>query len=242
MFLIISAVEAFNEGKAEEPACTSWHHTHTSNKNRSNKNEREDASTEFLHVADNAVGCSGLDSSSKDMPNKKIKFSRDVSSDLQRTEIVHEARKRPRTAVLDNQECSRRKKRKQSKRYGSYSVIIEWLNYYCLSESDEDDVPLINKRTERRRRQRLHEMSLAQESSEVAEFGASTSHTVVSCSVAPKDNSKLDIVPACQPEERSWSSHPVASNGVAGNQAGHEPMSSPVDSPIRGEIVDISDG
>jgi hypothetical protein len=54
--LIISAVEAFNEGKVEEPACTSWHPAHTSNKSRrSNRNEREDASMEFLHVADNAA-------------------------------------------------------------------------------------------------------------------------------------------------------------------------------------------
>ena len=242
MFLIISAVEAFNEVKVEEPACTSWHPTHTSNKSRrSNRNKREDASTEFLHV-DNAVGCSGPDSSSKDGSNKKIKFSKDASSDLRRTETVQEAPKRPRTAVLDNQECSRRKKRKQSKRYGSYSVIIEWLNYYCLSESDEDEVPLINKRTERRRRQRLHEMSLARESNDVVEFGSSTSHTVGSCALAPKDNGKLEIVPASQPEERSCSINPVASNGVAGNQTGHEPMSSPMDSPIRGEIVDISDG
>ncbi|XP_066354934.1 uncharacterized protein [Miscanthus floridulus] len=229
------AVEAFNEVKVEEPACTS------NKSRRSNRNKREDASTEFLHV-DNAVGCSGLDSSSKDGSNKKIKFSKDASSDLRRTETVQEAPKRPRTAVLDNQECSRRKKRKQSKRHGSYSVIIEWLNYYCLSESDEDEVPLINKRTERRRRQRLHEMSLARESNDVVEFGSSTSHTVGSCTLAPKDNSKLEVVPASQPEERSCSINPVASNGVAGNQTGHEPMSSPMDSPIRGEIVDISDG
>jgi hypothetical protein len=84
-------------------------------------------------------------------------------------------------------------------------------------------------------------MSLARESSDV-ESGSSTSHTVGSCALAPKDNSKLEIVPASQPEERSCSSHPVASNGIAGNQAGHEPMPSPMDSPIRGEIVDISDG
>lgn len=241
--MFLTAVEAFNEGKVEEPACTSWHPTHTSNKSRrNNKNEQEDASTEFLHVADNAVGCSGLDSSSKDVSNKKIKFSKDLNSDLRRTETVQEAPKRQRTAVLDNQECSRRKKRKQSKRHGSYSVIIEWLNYYCFSESDEDEVPLINKRTERRRRQRLHEMSLTRESSDVVEFGSSTSHTVGSCSLAPKDNSKLEIVPASQPEERTCLSHPVASNGIAGNQAVHEPMPSPMDSPIRGEIVDISDG
>lgn len=238
----LEAVEAFNEGKVEEPACTSWHTTHTSNKSRrSNKNEREDASVEFLHVADNAVVCSGLDSSSKDRSNKKIKISKDVNSDLGKTETVQEAPKRRRTAVLDNQECSRRKKRKQSNRCGSYSVIIEWLNYYCLSESDEDEVPLINKRTERRRRQRLHEMYLARESNDV-EFDSSTSHKVGSCSLAPKDNNKGEIVPASQPEERSCSSHPVSSNGVAGNQAGHEHMSSPTDSPIRGEIVDISDG
>ncbi|CAN6313571.1 unnamed protein product [Urochloa humidicola] len=191
------AEEALNEGKAEEAVCK-----------RSNKNEREDASAEFLHV----------------------------------TETVHESQKRPRTAVLENQECSRQKKRKQSKQDGSYSVIIEGLNYCCYSESDEDEVPLINKRTERRRRQKLHEMSIARESSNYVEPVSSTSHTFGSCLLDPGDSSKLEIVPTSWPEERSWLVHSVDSNGVAGNQAARESMSSPLDSPIRGEIVDISDG
>ncbi|WVZ56033.1 hypothetical protein U9M48_006619 [Paspalum notatum var. saurae] len=203
-------------------------------------NEQEDASTEFLHATDDAAGCSKLDSS-RDRSNKKIKLLKDVSSDLQRAETVQEAPKRPRTAGLENQECSRQKKRKHSKRDGSYSVIIEWLNYYCLSESDEDEVPLINKRTERRRRQKLHKMSLASEPSSLVEFGSLTS-TVSSCPLDPGDDSKLEIVPASRPEERSLSNFPVGSNGVSGDQAAHKSLSSPLGSPVRGEIVDISDG
>ncbi|WVZ56032.1 hypothetical protein U9M48_006619 [Paspalum notatum var. saurae] len=233
--------EALSEGKAEEPVCRSWQSTHTSNKSRrSNMNEQEDASTEFLHATDDAAGCSKLDSS-RDRSNKKIKLLKDVSSDLQRAETVQEAPKRPRTAGLENQECSRQKKRKHSKRDGSYSVIIEWLNYYCLSESDEDEVPLINKRTERRRRQKLHKMSLASEPSSLVEFGSLTS-TVSSCPLDPGDDSKLEIVPASRPEERSLSNFPVGSNGVSGDQAAHKSLSSPLGSPVRGEIVDISDG
>jgi hypothetical protein len=243
LVLIISAEERLNKGKADEAVGKSWHFTHISDLGRrSNKNERGDASAEFLHDADNAVGCSGLDSSSLDRPNKKIKFSKDVCFDLQITETVHEAPKRPRTAVLENQECRRRKRRKQSKRDGSYSVIIEWLNYYSYGESDEDEVPLINKRTERRRRQKLHEMSIARESSNYVDSELSTSHTVGSCLLGPGNDNKLEIVLASRPEERSRSIQPVGSNGVAGNQAGHESVSSPLDSPIRGEIVDISDG
>ncbi|PUZ42144.1 hypothetical protein GQ55_9G561300 [Panicum hallii var. hallii] len=233
--------DALDEGKAEEAVCRSWHFTYTSDKGgRSNKNEREDASTEFLHVTDNTVGCS-LDSSSRDRSNKKIKISKDDCCDHQIIETVHEAPKRPRTAVLENQEYSRRKKRKQRKVDG-YSVIIEWLNYYCFSDSDEDEVPLINKRTERRRRQKLHDMSIARLSSNDVVSVSSPSDTVGSCLLDPGDNSKLEIVPASQPEKRSWQIHPVGSNLVAGNQAGHESLSSPLDSPIRGEIVDISDG
>ncbi|CAL4938288.1 unnamed protein product [Urochloa decumbens] len=234
--------EALSEGKAEEAVCKSWHFSHTSDQGRrSNKNEREDASAEFLHVTDHAVGSSGPDSSSKDRSNKKMKLSKDVCFDLQMTETVHEAPKRPRTAVLENQECSGRKKRKQSKRDDSYSVIIEGLIYYYYSESDEDDVPLINKRTERRRRQKLHEMSIARESSSYVEPVSSSSHTVGSCLLDPGDSSQLEIVPASWPEERSWPIHSVGNNGIAGNQAGHESVSSPLDSPVRGEIVDISD-
>lgn len=156
------------------------------------------------------------------------------------TETVREAPKRPRTAVLENQDCSRRKKRKRSKQGGSYSVIIEWLNYYCFSESEEDEAPLINKRTERRRRQKLHEMSIARESSNAVESVSSPSQTVGPGPLDPGDNSKLEIVLASRPEERSGTIQ--GSNGGAGNQAADESMPSPVDSPIRGEIVDISDG
>ncbi|KAF8718411.1 hypothetical protein HU200_025396 [Digitaria exilis] len=232
---LLSAEGAMNdEGKAEEAV------THTSNKGRgSNKNEREDATAEFLHVTASAVGCSGLDSS-RHRSNKKIKFAEDVCFDLQMTETVREAPKRPRTAVLENQDCSRRKKRKRSKQGSPYSVIIEWLNYYCFSESEEDEVPLINKRTERRRRQKLHEMSIARDSSNDVENVSSTSHTVSPCSQDPGDNNKLEIVLASRPEERSRAIQ--GSNGVAGNQTANESMSCPVDSSIRGEIVDISDG
>ena len=204
---------------------------------RSNKNEREDASA----VTDNTVGCSGLSSSSRDRSNKKIKISKDDCCDLKTIETVHEAPKRPQTDVLENQEYRRRKKKKQRK-VDSYSVIIEWLNYYCFSDSDEDEVPLINKRTERRRRQKLHDMSIARLSSNDVVSVSPLSDTVGSCLPDPGDNSKLEIAPASQPEERSSQIHPVGSNGVAGNQAGHGSLSSPLDSPIRGEIVDISDG
>lgn len=155
------------------------------------------------------------------------------------TETVREAPKRPRTAVLENQDCSRRKKRKRSKQGGSYSVIIEWLNYYCFSESEEDEAPLINKRTERRRRQKLHEMSIARESSNGVDSVSSPSYTTGPGALDPGDNSKLEIALASRPE---ISRTIQGSNGVAGNQAADESMPYPVDSPIRGEIVDISDG
>ncbi|CAN6307496.1 unnamed protein product [Urochloa humidicola] len=237
------AEEALNEGKADESVCKSWRFTRTSDQGRRcNKNEREDASSELLHVTDNAVGCSGLDSPSRDRSNKKIKISKDVSSDLQMAETVHQAPKRCRTAVLENQEYSRQKKRKESEDDGSYSVRIEGLNYYYFSELDEDEEPLINKRTERRRRQKLHEMSIARGSRNSVEPASSTSHSAGSCLLDPGDNSRLEIVPTSRPEERSWLIHSVGSNGVAGNQAGRESLSSPLDSPIRGEIVEISDG
>ncbi|XP_062225385.1 uncharacterized protein LOC133924037 isoform X2 [Phragmites australis] len=246
------AEEALDGGKAEEPACKSWHPTPTSNKNGlSNKNEREGASSEFLDRIDSPVGCSGLDSSSRDR-SKKLKLSKDVSFDLQTAETVQEAPKRPRTAAVQYQERSRRQKRKLRNWDGSYSVIIEWLNYYCVSESDEDEVPLINKRTERRKRQKWHEISLVRESSNGVECASSTSHTVngtkdgcvSSCSLDPGDNSELVIVSGSQPEERLLPNHAVGTRGVSGNQAGHEAVSCPLDldSPIRGEVVDISDG
>uniref|UniRef100_A0A0A9FKR2 Uncharacterized protein n=1 Tax=Arundo donax TaxID=35708 RepID=A0A0A9FKR2_ARUDO len=231
-----NAEAGLDEGKVDEPVCKSWHPTHTSNKSRKdNKNEREDASAEFLHLTDNTIGCSGLNSSSRDRPRKKIKLSNDVSFDLQIAENVQEAPKRPRTAVLQNQECSRRKKRKLSKWDGSYSVIIEWLNYYCVSESDEDEVPLINKRTERRRQQKLLEMSLARESSNVVKCASSMSHTL--------NGTEDGCVGSCstyRPEERLWPNHAMDSHGVAGHQACCESVSSRMDSPD--EIVDISDG
>uniref|UniRef100_A0A0A9HCE3 Uncharacterized protein n=1 Tax=Arundo donax TaxID=35708 RepID=A0A0A9HCE3_ARUDO len=231
-----NAEAGLNEGKVDEPIFKSWHPTQTSNKSRGdNENEREDASAEFLHLTDNTISCSGLNSSSRDRPKKKIRLLNDVTFDLQIAETVQEAPKRPRTAVLQNQECSGQKKRKLSKWEGSYSVIIEWLNYYCISESDEDEVPLINKRTERRKHQKLLEMSLAREFRNRVECASSTSHTLAgtedgcvgSCSLDPGDNSKFVIVPASRPEERGLPNHALGSHGVSGNQVDCEIVPSP---------------
>ncbi|KAK3150895.1 hypothetical protein QOZ80_3AG0239100 [Eleusine coracana subsp. coracana] len=218
------AEEALDDGMTVETVCKSLHPT-------SNKGEK------------------GLGSSSRDKSNKKIKLSKDVGFDLRTNDIVQEVAKRPRTAVLQNQECSRRKKRKPSNWDGAYSVVIEWLNYYSVSDSDEDEVPLINKRTERRKRQKIIEMSLAREFSDGVKFASSTSGSVNgtndidigSRSSEPGNDRRFAIVAASRPEERLLPNHAVA-NHEAGDKATHESMSSPLHSPIRGDIIDISDG
>ncbi|GJN08625.1 hypothetical protein PR202_ga26567 [Eleusine coracana subsp. coracana] len=241
------AEEALDDGMTVETVCKSLHPT--SNKGEKGNEKEEDASAEFLYHADDALGCSGLGSSSRDKSNKKIKLSKDVGFDLRTNDIVQEVAKRPRTAVLQNQECSRRKKRKPSNWDGAYSVVIEWLNYYSVSDSDEDEVPLINKRTERRKRQKIIEMSLAREFSDGVKFASSTSGSVNgtndidigSRSSEPGNDRRFAIVAASRPEERLLPNHAVA-NHEAGDKATHESMSSPLHSPIRGDIIDISDG
>ncbi|CAM0872031.1 unnamed protein product [Alopecurus aequalis] len=152
-----SADETLDQRKAGESASGRWHAQHTSNKCRtSNKHERADASAEFLHPADGTIASSGLGSSSGDRASKKIKLSKDIGFYLPTAATVQQAQKRPRTdAQNKNQQCSRKKKRKISKWDGSYSILIEGLNYYFLDDSDEDEVPLINKRTERRKQEKL---------------------------------------------------------------------------------------
>ncbi|KAL6649499.1 hypothetical protein ACP70R_013723 [Stipagrostis hirtigluma subsp. patula] len=165
-------------------------------------------------------------------------------------ETVEEAPKRTRTASLKNQECSRQKKRKLSKCGNSYAVIIEWLNYYCVSDSDEEEVPLINKRTERRKRQRLLVISQARDSSNDEKCTSSTSHIINGindgyvgcCSLDSGDSSKSVTMPALKTEEKLLAGRALDSHGVAGNQAGHEPVPSHMDSPVRREVVDLSDG
>ncbi|GJN30730.1 hypothetical protein PR202_gb19063 [Eleusine coracana subsp. coracana] len=242
LFFIISAEEALHDGMTVETVCKSW--PPTSNKGEKGNKKEEDTSAEFLYHADDALGCSGLGSSSR-KSNKKIKLSKDVGFDLRTDDIVQEVPKRPRTAVLQNQECSRRKKRKPSNWDGAYSVVIEWLNYYSVSDSDEDEVPLINKRTERRKRQKLIELSLTKEFSDGVKFASSTSGSVNgtndidigSRSAEPGNDRRFAIVAASRPEERLLPNHEVA-----GDEAAHESVSSPLDSPIRGDIIDISDG
>jgi hypothetical protein len=156
---VSSAEETLGEHKADESASGSWHDKHTSNKCRT-KNKHELVSAKFLHPADNATGNSGLGSSSGERSSKKIRLSKDFDHMAGRT--VQQVPKRPRTDK--NQECSRQKKRKISKWDGSYSVIIEGMNYYFLDNSEEEEVPLINKRTERRKRQKLLNSSQAVES------------------------------------------------------------------------------
>lgn len=232
---IASGEETLDERKSAKSASGSWHAKHTSNKcGTSNKHELEDASAEFLHPTDDAIDKSGLGSSSGDRCNKKIKLSKDVRFGNLTGKTVQEAPKRPRTDTVNrNQECSRQKKRKISNWDGSYSIIVERLNYYCVDDSDEDEVPLINKRTEMRKRQRLLRNSQATESNNGQEDGCFDS-----CSQGPGNKNISESVPASQVEERPLPDHLVRNRVAAPGQTGHETL----DSPIVGEIVDIPDG
>lgn len=225
-----SAEETLDERKAAKSASGSWHAKHTSDKSgTSNKHELEDAPAEFCHPTDDAIDKSGLGSSSGERCNKKIKLSKDVRFGNLTGKTVQEAPKRPRTDTVNrNQECSRQKKRKTSKWDRSYSIIVERLNYYFVDDSDEDEVPLINKRTEMRKRLRLLKNSQATESND-----GRKDVCFDSCSQGPGDKNISESVSASQVEEGSLR-NPVAAPG----QTGHETL----DSPIVGEIVDIPDG
>ncbi|EEC74777.1 hypothetical protein OsI_10554 [Oryza sativa Indica Group] len=235
--------------KVEESAPGSWHNAHASIKGgKGNKHELEETSAGF--PPDDSIGISGMESSSRDTANKKIKLSKDIGLDRLTATTVQEAPKRPRTTSLKkNQECSRQKKRKISKWDGSYSVIIEWLNYYSVDESDEDEVPLINKRTERRKRQKLLKLVLARESNSGSEGASSTSFvengrnssSAGSYPLSQGDNDKSENVQANRVDVSSLPDHPVSSHVAAEDQAG-QAASSPLNSPTRGIVVDISDG
>ncbi|KAE8770925.1 Zinc finger RAD18 domain-containing protein [Hordeum vulgare] len=232
---VASVEETLDERKAAKSASGSWHAKHTSNKpGTSNKHELEDAPAEFRHPTDDAIDKSGLGSSSGDRSNKKIKLSKDVCFGNLTGTTVQEApkRSRPDTAKR-NQECSRRKKRKTSKWDRSYSIIVERLNYYCVDDSDEDEVPLINKRTEMRKRQRLLENSQAPEPN-----NGRKDVCVESCSQGPGDKNISESEPASQVEERSLPDHLVRDRVAAPGQTGDGTLVSP----IVGEIVDIPDG
>jgi hypothetical protein len=233
-----SAKETLGERKADELASGSWHARHTSNKGGTrNKHEREDASAEFLHLTPAAIGSSGLGSSSGDRSSKRIKLSKDRGFDLSTATTFQQVPKRPRTDALNkNQKGSRQKKRKISKWDGSYSVLIEQMNYYFLDHSEEDEVPLINKRTERRKRQKLLQSSQATQSNNGV--GGTTSNFLE----AQGTITDLKSVPASQMDERMLPNHLVSNHVAAAYQTGHGTVHSPLDSPMAGEIVDISDG
>uniref|UniRef100_A0A0E0KAL9 Uncharacterized protein n=1 Tax=Oryza punctata TaxID=4537 RepID=A0A0E0KAL9_ORYPU len=202
--------------KVEESAPGSWHNAHTSIKGgKGNKHDLEQTSARF--PPDDSIGIAGMETSSRDTANKKIKLSKDIGLDRPTTTTVQEAPKRPRTTSLKkNQECSRQKKRKISKWDGSYSVIIEWLNYYSVDESDEDEVPLINKRSERRKRQKLLKIALARESNSGSEGASSTSFvengrnssSAGSYPLSQGDNEKSENVQANRVDGSSLPDHP----------------------------------
>ncbi|XP_047085448.1 DNA-dependent metalloprotease dvc-1-like [Lolium rigidum] len=233
-----SAKETLGERKVDELTSGSWHAKHTSNKGATrNKHGREDASAEFLHLTPAAIGSSGLGSSCGDRSSKRIKLSKDRGFDLSTATTFQQVPKRPRTDALNkNHKGSRQKKRKVSKWDGSYSVLIEQMNYYFLDHSEEDEVPLINKRTERRKRQKLLQSSQATQSSNGV--GGSTSSSLE----AQGTITDLKSVPASQIGERLLPNRLESNHVAAAYQTGHGTVHSPLDSPMAGEIVDISDG
>lgn len=118
-----------------------------------------------------------------------------------------------------------------------------------MDESDEDEVPLINKRTERRKRQKLLKLVLARESNSGSEGASSTSFvengrnssSAGSYPLSQGDNDKSENVQANRVDGSSLPDHPVSSHVAAEDKAG-QAASSPLNSPTRGIVVDISDG
>ncbi|XP_038986096.1 DNA-dependent metalloprotease SPRTN-like isoform X2 [Phoenix dactylifera] len=70
--------------------------------------------------------------------------------------VAPETSKRARTPALKKQQaCTCQKRRKLGRRRNDYTVASEWLEYFAYEESEENVEPLVNKRTERRKKQRL---------------------------------------------------------------------------------------
>ncbi|KQK22852.1 hypothetical protein BRADI_1g69655v3 [Brachypodium distachyon] len=226
--------ERLDECKASKSASGRWHAKHTSNKiEASNKHELEDASAEFLQSTNDAIdNCRKKAQLHVLGLIRRRKKSKDIGFDHLGSTIVQEALKRPRTDALSkNQGCNGEKKRKISKWDGSYSVIVEHVNYYCVDYSDEDEVPLINKRTERRKQQNLLENPEATYIPQVI-TGRSSDSFFDSFPRGPWNNDRFESLPLSQVEN--------CCRQII-DQTCHETSPSSSDSPIVGEMIDISD-
>ncbi|XP_020105145.1 sprT-like domain-containing protein Spartan [Ananas comosus] len=222
-------------------------------------NDRIDAkkttSTSSLQSSGDGLGSSGnnndnnnKNNSVKDNSQKNLKESnKAIESKGQSQEIS----KRTRTSSKKNSEYTAMKRRKLSKSKSDYAVIIQWLNVFAYEDEEEDEEPLVNKRTERRRKQKML-ISLKNRAgnnySEV-EGNASPSHKDVSRDEKPENDSKPTVGDLLVGNEEvplnSNTAHeepPTKSQGNDIENQGEGECSSPINSPVRGEIVDISDG
>nr|XP_010926137.1 uncharacterized protein LOC105048513 isoform X2 [Elaeis guineensis]XP_029121389.1 uncharacterized protein LOC105048513 isoform X2 [Elaeis guineensis] len=79
-----------------------------------------------------------------------------VESKTRSCAAAPEPSKRARTPTLKKQQaCTGQKRRKLGRRKNDYTVASEWLDYFAYEESDENVEPLVNKRTEQRKKQKL---------------------------------------------------------------------------------------
>ncbi|WOK96919.1 sprT-like domain-containing protein Spartan isoform X2 [Canna indica] len=77
------------------------------------------------------------------------------SKSIPKVTAVAKVCKEPRTSTSKEDICTRSKRLKPGKSNKECAAVIEWLGAFEDEESDDDIVPLVNKRSERRKKQKL---------------------------------------------------------------------------------------
>ncbi|XP_072992175.1 uncharacterized protein [Typha latifolia] len=273
------AEQVLHEGKPKELPCMSKETRQRAWAEGTNKKFeiKKKSTANFFQSAGDPARSSGDHSASIDGSGRKA-IGKD-SKDIHSLAVAQEIPKRTRSLISrKHHDNVSRKRRKLDNSKNYFTIIIEWLNLFTEEESEEDSEPLINKRTERRRKQKLLNSLKSGASSAGVEGDVLPSNISCrnkdagSCSLGLEHSitSMRGILMNDEHLQTNFQAHAGNSSidtaettdyslvvGTLDDQCGSACLlsthasvksrglpyeGSPFNSPVRGEIVDISDG
>ncbi|CAL9067059.1 unnamed protein product, partial [Musa banksii] len=128
---------------------------HKTGQKKDKHNGQKNNLAKYLLPSGDATQSSANTSSSRDDSCKEINFEQLKRDPEMQCTVAAGGRKRRKKCVSKKHVSTRPKRRKLTRCDNKCTVVIEWLGLFEDEEAEDDSEPLVNKRSERRKKQKL---------------------------------------------------------------------------------------
>lgn len=128
---------------------------HKTGQKKDKHNGQKNNLAKYLLPSGDATQSSANTSSSRDNSCKEINFEQLKCDPEMQCAVAAGGRKRRKKCVSKKHVSTRSKRRKLARCGNKCTVVIEWLGLFEDEEAEDDSEPLVNKRSERRKKQKL---------------------------------------------------------------------------------------